>query len=218
MKDDKADSGEAADEQPQPQPKAVVMPDGQVVLLSPANPLREAAESATGQAQPEDGPQPADSDNTHIYFTADLPSREHEIVMRALYLERMARVVRLLALIDMVFSAMQVITSWPAAIAAAISYCGYLGAKTFRRDLNRIFLIFLILCAVGRAFAALHFIFSPPLPHLPPSLPFYLSLSALLQLIIARFVYRFHCMRPTTEEGARLMQDTAERATAMLVV
>eukprot|EP00966_Prymnesium_polylepis_P146143 3375637-Prymnesium_polylepis.1 len=39
---------------------------------------------------------------------------------------------------------------WPAAIAAGMSYCGYLGARTFRRDLSRVYLVYLVLFALAR--------------------------------------------------------------------
>merc|ERR1711871_1304754 len=100
----------------------------------------------------------------------------------ALQLERMARLVRLLAMFDMAFSLMHAVsTMWPAAIAALMSYCGYLGARTFRRDLTRVYLIYLVLFAVARVALSVHFSFSPLPSNAPDGLPAYMGLTALVQ-------------------------------------
>ena len=53
----------------------------------------------------------------------------HLVLAAALRLERMARVVRLLALIDMLLSMSHLFVAvWPAAMAVGMSYCGYAGA------------------------------------------------------------------------------------------
>ena len=74
---------------------------------------------------------------------------------------------RLLALFDMAFSLMHAMADmWPAAIATVMSYSGYLGARLFRRDLTRVYLIYLTLFALARVALAVHF-FMAPLPGTP---------------------------------------------------
>ena len=100
--------------------------------------------------------------------------------------------VRLLAMFDMAFSLMHAVADmcasphveglgpaptartlalkplplasrWPAAIAAIMSYCGYLGARTFRRDLSRVYLVYLVLFALFRVALSVR----PPSPASP---------------------------------------------------
>ncbi len=151
---------------------------------------------------------------------------------------------RLLALFDMAFSLMHAMADmWPAAIATVMSYSGYLGARLFRRDLTRVYLIYITLFALARVALAVHF-FVAPLPGTPArparpsrygvaplitrlflvflaaaassSLPIYLSLTALVQLVIAHFVWRFYRLLPTTIEQARFVHYVAEQHAMML--
>ena len=84
---------------------------------------------------------------------------------------------------DMAFSLMHAVAEmWPAAIAAMMSYCGYLGARTFRRDLTRVYLVYLVLFAIARVVLSVsgriashassmpHAVAVPPAPFLLTSL------------------------------------------------
>ncbi|KAL1505127.1 hypothetical protein AB1Y20_008886 [Prymnesium parvum] len=178
-------------------PQAAMMPDGTIVMLSPENPYH----SALAIGEPPVEAQPSDA---AIQATLAL-------LRPALQLERMARLVRLLAMFDMAFSLMHAVAEiWPAAIAAIMSYCGYLGARTFRRDLSRVYLIYLVLFALARVALSAHFIFSPLPPNTPPSLPMYMALTAIVQLVIAHFVWRFYCMLPRSATEARFVQHIAD--------
>lgn len=187
---------------PSQAPQAAVMPDGQLVMLiSPDNPYRSAIQPSSMQI---------DERPVGVTSRPD-PAAVMAVLRPALRLERMARLVRLLALFDMTFSLMHAIADmWPAAIAAIMSYCGYMGARTFRRDLSRVYLIYLVLFALARVALSAHFIFSPLPVNSPPSLPMYMVLTALVQLVIAHFVYRFYTMLPDTLDEARFVQHIAE--------
>ena len=50
----------------------------------------------------------------------------------------------------------------------------------------------------------------------PSSLPIYLSLTALVQLVIAHFVWRFYTLLPTTIEQARFVHYVAEQHAMMM--
>lgn len=192
-----SDAGDAVDFIPQ----AAIMPDGQLVMLSPENPL---APQNLAQATSEAG-----STNEIPVMQFSMAAMQ-QIYQPALQLERMARVVRLLAMFDMTFSLMHAVSDmWPAAIAAIMSYCGYLGARTFRRDLTRIYLLYLMLFAFARVLLSARY--SIAVEDAPPSLPIYMSLTALVQLIISHFVWRFYCLLPTSNEQARLVQFFSEQ-------
>jgi len=177
------------------------MPDGQVVILSQENPYHKAAVAAGASDD-----QPA--------FNAEQDAENSavgEFVMHALQLERMARVVRLLAMFDMLFCLMHALGSmWPSAIAAGMSYCGFIGARMFRRDLTRIYLSFLIVYASARVLLSAQFMLVPMSIETPSSLPVYLSATALVQLVIAHFVWRFYSLLPASPSDARLVQYVAE--------
>ena len=53
-------------------------------------------------------------------------------------------------------------------------------------------------------------------PSAPASLPIYLSLTAVVQLVIAHFVWRFYSLLPTTVEQARFVQYVAEQHALMV--
>jgi len=182
-------------------PQAAVMPDGQLVMLSPENPYRSAAMQSNVPIDERTG-----------YDNAAMDANMAMALLRpALQLERMARMVRLLAMFDMAFSLMHAVADmWPAAIAAIMSYCGYLGARTFRRDLSRVYLVYLVLFALARVALSAHFVLAPLPANAPASLPMYMVLTALVQLVIAHFVWRFYCMLPNTVDEARFVQHIAE--------
>lgn len=184
-------------------PQAAVQPDGTVVmLLSPSNPYATAA--AAQEVQPVQEALPVDPAVLEQFYGP-------------LQLERMARIVRLLALFDIAFSVMHAMTDmWPAALAAVMSYSGYMGAKLFRRDLTRVYLLYLILFALARVALAIHFLATPLPASAPASLPIYLSLTSLFQLLIAHFVWRFYSLLPTTLEQARFVQYVAEQHAMMV--
>lgn len=188
------------------QPQAAVQPDGTVVmLLSPSNPYAAAAaaEQGVNEAPP-----------------IDPLALERAVLERfqgPLQLERMARIVRLLAMFDIVFSLMHAMADmWPAALATVMSYSGYLGAKLFRRDLTRVYLLYLTLFALARVALSMHFLLTPLPASAPASLPIYLSLTAVVQLVIAHFVWRFYSLLPTTVEQARFVQYVAEQHALMV--
>jgi len=180
-------------------PCVAEMPDGSVVMLSPDNPY--SCEAAAG-TQRRNGATEGDD------AVCLLP----QFISAALRLERMARVVRLLAIIDMVLSMTHVIVSvWPAVMAVGMSYCGYAGAKLFRRDLTQVYLAFLMLFAAGRvAICTRYFLVSDELG-LSPSMRVHLTLSAGIQLVIAHFVWRFCSLLPSSLLEARLVQHVAEQ-------
>lgn len=187
-------------------PQAAQMPDGTIVILSAENPYRQAAESVPAEAAspPEHPPQVA-------ITAADL----HHFYRPAMQLERMARLVRLLAIIDMAFGLMHAMAdTWPAAIAALMSYCGYLGARTFRRDLTRIYLVYLMIFALIRVIVSARFIMQSSPEGSSASLPVYFSMTALVQLVIAHFVWHFYSLLPTTNQQARFVQYLAEQHSA----
>ena len=124
-------------------PEGKEIPDGSLVMLSAANPYSEAQKQAAA--------------------AEDAAQRQalSEVTVLAIRLERRARVVRLLALFDMIFSMMHAMTdTWAASFAAIMSYCGYLGASTFRRDLTGVYLFYLILFAFTRISLSIR---APPL-------------------------------------------------------
>ena len=190
-------------------PQACVMPDGSVVMLSKENPYREALEGSQ-TASAADGEEFADP-SPRVISAA--------VLHAPLQLERMARVVRLLALFDLAFALLHTVAdTWPAFMAAIMSYCGYLGARLFRRDLTRVYLIYLVLFCFARAALALHFVISPPSnADAAKSLPTYLALTAMVQAVIAHFVYRFMRLLPTSAEGARFVQALVEAQYVMRV-
>jgi len=182
-------------------------PDGSMVmLLSPNNPYHKAQLEHEGAAAP---PQDSGSESP--------PAVNQRLILEQfhgpLQLERMARVVRLLALFDMAFSLMHAMADlWPAAVAASVmSYSGYLGARLFRRDLTRVYLVYLTLFALSRVAFALQYLVVPLPATAPASLPVYLSLTAMVQLVIAHFVWRFYTLLPNTIEQARFVHYVAEQ-------
>jgi len=180
------------------EPRVAEMPDGSVVMLSPDNPYCSEAGS-----QRSDGA--ADGGDSVVCV---LP----QFISAALRLERMARVVRLLAIIDMVLSMTHLFVSvWPAVMAVGMSYCGYAGAKMFRRDLTRVYLAFLVLFAATRVTLCSRYLLASDELGLSPSMRVHLTLSAIIQLVIANFVWRFYCLLPTSLDEARLVQHVAEQ-------
>ena len=169
-------------------------PDGSMVmLLSPNNPYHKAQLEHDGSAPPQD----SGTESPPVINPAIL-----EQFHGPLQLERMARVVRLLALFDMAFSLMHaVVDLWPAFVATSVmSYSGYLGARLFRRDLTRVYLVYLTIFALSRVALAAQYLLVPLPATAPPSLPVYLSLTAMVQMVIAHFVWRFYTLLPNTIE------------------
>lgn len=187
------------------QPQAAVQPDGTVVmLLSPDNPYAAAAAAAEQEVNPANEAPPFDP-------------QVLEQFQGPLQLERMARIVRLLAMFDIAFNLMHAMGDmWPAALATVMSYSGYLGAKLFRRDLTRVYLLYLTIFAMARVGLSMHFLLTPLPASAPASLPIYLSLTAVVQLVIAHFVWRFYSLLPTTVEQARFVQYVAEQHAMMV--
>jgi hypothetical protein len=180
-------------------------PDGSMVmLLSPNNPYHKAQLEHDGSAPPQD----SGTESPPVINPAIL-----EQFHGPLQLERMARVVRLLALFDMAFSLMHaVVDLWPAFVATSVmSYSGYLGARLFRRDLTRVYLVYLTIFALSRVALAAQYLLVPLPATAPPSLPVYLSLTAMVQLVIAHFVWRFYTLLPNTIEQARFVHYVAEQ-------
>lgn len=121
----------------------------------------------------------------------------------------MGRIVRLLAMFDLIFSLMNVLARmWPAAITAIMAYCGYVGARMFRRDLTRVYLFYLIFIAVVRISVTVHWAM---VPDVSASAQLFLVVSSVLQLVIAHFVWRFYSLLPTSEEESRFVQFVAEQ-------
>lgn len=142
-----------------PQNQAAVMPDGSLVMLSPSNPYGPEI----AKARRIDNNESAIAEGLEAYRTLYQP---------ALALEHMARVVRMLAMFDMLFSLMRAFADmWPAVIATVMSYCGYLGARTFRRDLTRIYLYYLVTYALIRLIFAVSLAFRLENHHVPGGKP-----------------------------------------------
>jgi membrane protein YdbS with pleckstrin-like domain len=96
---------------------------------------------------------------------------------------------------------------WPAAITAIMAYCGYVGARMFRRDLTRVYLFYLIFIAIVRISFTVKWSIEPDVS---TSAQVFLVISSVLQLVIAHFVWRFYSLLPTTEEESRFIQFVAE--------
>lgn len=96
---------------------------------------------------------------------------------------------------------------WPAAITAVMAYCGYVGARMFRRDLTRVYLFYLIFIAIVRISVTVHWAM---VPDVSTSAQVFLVISSILQLVIAHFVWRFYSLLPTSEEESRFIQFVAE--------
>ena len=133
----------------------------------------------------------------------------------------MGRVVRLLATFDMVFSMMHAVQeAWPAAVAATMSYCGYLGARTFRRDLTLVYLVYLTVFAAARLIvrSVTYVANSTEETELAQisAVSAVLVLNTVLQLVIAQFVWRFYTLLPTSVEAARFVQQVSEHRAAWL--
>lgn len=185
------------------QAQAAVMPDGSLVMLSVSNPYQPAIAKAR---RVERGPMHVDDAAYEQFYRP------------ALALERMARIVRVLAMFDLIFSLLHAFSNqWPAAVVALMSYCGYIGARTFRRDLIRIYLFYLVVFAVARMTfsAALFAQQASQKPAAGNGLPIYMAVAAGVQIVIAHFVWRFYSMLPTSLNEARFVQLVSERTTAM---
>ena len=63
---------------------------------------------------------------------------------------------------------------------------------------DQVYLVYLVLFALARVALSAHFILSPLPAKAPSSLPLYMVLTALVQLVIAHFVWRFYSMLPNT--------------------
>lgn len=203
-------------------PQVCVLPDGEMVFLSKDNPYaRSFAESNGGGAgAPSSDP-----------YAVPVPEPLLANFQQPIILERMGRIVRLLALFDLVrasagpgarrspcphrprvapqiFSLMNVLANlWPAAITAIMAYCGYVGARMFRRDLTRVYLFYVILIAIVRISVTVQWALAP---NVSASAQIFLVISSVLQLVIAHFVWRFYSLLPTTEEESRFIQYVAE--------
>ena len=71
--------------------------------------------------------------------------------------------------------------------------------------------MYLTLFALSRVAFALQFLVVPLPATAPASLPVYLSLTAMVQLVIAHFVWRFYTLLPNTVEQARFVHYVAEQ-------
>ncbi|KAJ1635726.1 hypothetical protein T492DRAFT_964398 [Pavlovales sp. CCMP2436] len=188
-------------EDSEPIPQVAVLPSGEMVYLSKENPYNRAfAENNAepGTYGPGDDP----------YAAGSIPPALLAQYQQPLILERMGRIVRLLAMFDLIFSLMNVLARmWPAAITAVMAYCGYVGARMFRRDLTRVYLFYLIFIAIVRISVTVHWSIEPNVSF---SAQIFLVVSSLLQLVIAHFVWRFYSLLPTSEEESRFIQMVAE--------
>lgn len=105
---------------------------------------------------------------------------------------------------------------WPAAITAIMAYCGYVGARMFRRDLTRVYLVYLVFIAIVRISVTVHLSVvsshheSGEEEFVAPAAQVFLVVSSVLQIVIAHFVWKFYSLLPTTEEESRFVQYIAE--------
>ena len=190
-------------------PQAAVMPDGSLVMLSPSNPFGAAIAKARLV-------EPQDLGVNDAAF--------EQFYRPALELERMARVVRILSLFDLVFSLMHAFAAMsPAALVALMSYSGYIGARTFRRDLTRIYLTYLVLFALARVVLSAR-LFAAEASGDPAmagaashNVAISTAVAAGVQILIATFVWRFYSLLPTSLAQARLLQLVSERTMSMPV-
>merc|ERR1711988_1538703 len=125
----------------------------------------------------------------------------------------MARVVRILAMIDMFFSLLTIVSGgWIYALMAIMAYCGYAGARTFRRVLTRVYLVYLVMMAVVRVTLTVN-AFSHTLSedNMEPSVAVFWVLTSLLQLFIAQFVWKFYQLLPTSDDEAYFLQHVLQQ-------
>ncbi|KAG8459888.1 hypothetical protein KFE25_010937 [Diacronema lutheri] len=167
--------------------------------LAPAAAPTEHADSSGHDASGRPGDDP---------YAVPIPPALLASFQQPIILERMGRIVRLLAMFDLIFSLMNVLARmWPAAITAIMAYCGYVGARMFRRDLTRVYLFYLVFIAIVRISVTVHWAM---VPDVSMSAQVFLVISSILQLVIAHFVWRFYSLLPTTEEESRFVQFVAE--------
>jgi len=191
-------------------PQVAVLPSGEMVYLSKDNPYTRTYQEHADSQQYDANYSP---DDPHA---VPLPHSLLASYQQPLILERMGRIVRLLAMFDLIFALMEVLAHmWPAAICAIMSYCGYVGARMFRRDLTRIYLVYLVFVAVIRISFAVNLVVQSTRGmdmqgNMPASAQVFAAVSGLLQLVITHFVWRFYTLLPTTEEEARFVQFVAE--------
>ncbi len=215
---------------PENPPQACIMPDGTICALSSTNPYVKAAQAA------ERARRAAEEETANLALRAEVGMRAFSLERRARVVrtclfsdlascqhhscnnthaphpsrsDACAPQVRLLAVFDMVFSLTHaMVDTWPAAAASLMAFCGYLGATTFRRDLTRIYLVYLVLFALTRIALSLHVVLFAVESHAQGSgaLSAYTAMAAFFQIFIAHFVYRFYSALPTNLNDARFMQ------------
>lgn len=210
------------DEAPSPKeqencPQVAVLPNGEIMYLSPENPYAQAYGTAVNPQADDYSAMPSPAG-----AAPGIPSPLLTHFQQPILLERMARIVRLLAMFDLVFSLMNVLANvWPAAITAVMAYCGYVGARMFRRDLTRVYLVYLVMMAMARVAVSVHLTVSAEMHDghaISLAAQVFLVISSVLQLIIANFVWKFYSLLPTSDDEARFLQYVTEHHNSMSLV
>lgn len=206
-----------------PPPQVAVLPSGEMVFLSPENPYAMAYSGmANGIPQCPDPSQPQMHMQQPQQQLHGIPPGSVAIppsilngFQRPLALERMARVVRILAMIDMFFSLLLIVNgAYIYALTAIMAYCGYAGARTFRRVLTRVYLVYLVMTAVVNVTFTVCMLSENLSDNtVEPSMAVFRVLTALMQLFIAQFVWKFYQLLPTSDDEAYFLQHVLQQRT-----